>query len=199
MKADLIAERLAHGYAKAADILGANGSQYRPSSGIDPMATLYAQPMLAFDVSAGFSFQRPAGWGNVMEYVLTDNREDTQVGDILACGGRTFFVVAVEALRPPLCVACDRTVQVSNVSGTSGNVVEECPAAILMRARGQGSDSGIPSSTSPGGFVMYLPLLPDVVLQPYMTVTTDLDTAYTIEAAEMSGWGLRCTMALQQV
>ncbi|WP_249211467.1 hypothetical protein [Gluconobacter cerinus] len=134
-----------------------------------------------------------------MEYVLTDCREDTVVGDILTCGGNTFFVAAVDDLRPPLCVACNRIVEISGVSGTQGNIVEECPAAIVLRSKGEGPGSGIPGSAKPGQFVMYLPRLPGIVLQPYMTVATDLDTTYTINAVEMSDWGLRCTMSLQQV
>lgn len=86
-------------------MLGASGEQYRPSGGLLPMETLYAQPMLAFDVDAGFSFARPIGWGIPTEYVLTDRRDDTQVADILVASGRTYFVASVEPLRPP-CVWC---------------------------------------------------------------------------------------------
>ena len=199
MRAEQIASRLCRGYAKAAGILGHSGEQYRPDNPLSPMQNIYAHPMLAFDSSADFTFSRSPNWGGVMEYVLTDCREDTVVGDILTCGGNTFFVAAVDDLRPPLCVACNRTVEISGVSGTQGNVVEECPAAIILRSKGEGSGSGIPGSAKPGQFVMYLPRLPGTVLQPYMTVTTDLDTTYTINAAEMSDWGLRCTMSLQQV
>ncbi len=199
MRAEQIASRLCRGYAKAAGILGHSGEQYRPDNPLSPMQNIYAHPMLAFDSSADFTFSRSPNWGGVMEYVLTDCREDTVVGDILTCGGNTFFVAAVDDLRPPLCVACNRTVEISGVSGTQGNVVEECPAAIILRSKGEGSGSGIPGSAKPGQFVMYLPRLPAIVLQPYMTVTTDLDTTYTINAAEMSDWGLRCTMSLQQV
>ncbi|MBS1042010.1 hypothetical protein JK203_14320 [Gluconobacter cerinus] len=199
MRAEQIASRLCRGYAKTAGILGHSGEQYRPDNPLSPMQNIYAHPMLAFDSSADFTFSRSPSWGGVMEYVLTDCREDTVVGDILTCGGNTFFVAAVDDLRPPLCVACNRTVEVSGVSGTQGNIVEECPAAIVLRSKGEGSGSGIPGSAKPGQFVMYLPQLPGIVLQPYMTVTTDLDTTYTINAAEMSDWGLRCTMSLQQV
>ncbi|WP_252350159.1 hypothetical protein [Gluconobacter cerinus] len=199
MRAEQIASRLCRGYAKAAGILGHSGEQYRPDNPLSPMQNIYAHPMLAFDSSADFTFSRSPNWGGVMEYVLTDCREDTVVGDILTCGGNTFFVAAVDDLRPPLCVACNRSVEVSGVSGTQGNIVEECPAAIVLRSKGEGSGSGIPGSAKPGQFVMYLPRLPGIVLQPYMTVTTDLDTTYTINAAEMSDWGLRCTMSLQQV
>ncbi|MBS0984165.1 hypothetical protein JK220_13555 [Gluconobacter cerinus] len=199
MRAEQIASRLCRGYAKAAGILGHSGEQYRPDNPLSPMQNIYAHPMLAFDSSADFTFSRSPNWGGVMEYVLTDCREDTVVGDILTCGGNTFFVAAVDDLRPPLCVACNRIVEISGVSGTQGNIVEECPAAIVLRSKGEGPGSGIPGSAKPGQFVMYLPRLPGIVLQPYMTVATDLDTTYTINAVEMSDWGLRCTMSLQQV
>ncbi|GBQ89176.1 MULTISPECIES: hypothetical protein [Gluconobacter] len=199
MQQAMIAARLSRGYAKAAQVLGASGEQYRPSGGLTPMDVLYAQPMLAFDVDAGFSFERPIGWGIPTEYVLTDRRDDTQVGDILAASGRTYFVASVEPLRPPLCVVCSRTVSVSGVTGLVQTLVSECPAAIIMRAKGESSGSGVPGATRPGQSVMYLPLLPGVVLTPYMTVTTDLGTTYTVNAVEISGFGIRCTMSFQQV
>ncbi|MFT8522052.1 hypothetical protein [Gluconobacter oxydans] len=199
MQQAMIAARLSRGYAKAAAVLGALGEQYRPSGGLSPMETLHAQPMLAFDVDAGFSFARPIGWGIPTEYVLTDRRDDTQVADILVANGRTYFVASVEPLRPPLCVVCSRTVTVSGVTGTVETLVSDCPAAVIMRAKGESSGSGIPGATRPGQSVMYLPLLPGVVLTPYMTVTTDLGTTYTVNAVEVSGFGIRCTMSLQQV
>ncbi|GLP90811.1 hypothetical protein [Gluconobacter frateurii] len=199
MNLELIASRICKGHAKAAGILGQTGVQYRPVNPLEPMQAVYAHPMLAFDTDDSFSFSRVPGWGKVMEYVLTDRRDDTLVGDILTCAGKTFFVAAVEDLRPPLCVACSRVVQVSGVTGTEGNVIEDCPAAIVLRSKGEGSGSGVPGSVRPGQFIMYLPRLPGVMLQPYMTVTTDLDVTYTVNTAEMSDWGLRCTMSLQQI
>ncbi|GAC87899.1 hypothetical protein [Gluconobacter thailandicus] len=199
MHLELIASRICKGHAKAAGILGQTGVQYRPDNPLEPMQDVYAHPTLAFDADVSFSFSRVPGWGKVMEYVLTDRRDDTLVGDILTCAGKTFFVAVVEDLRPPLCVACSRVVQVSGVIGTEGNVVEDCPAAIVLRSKGEGSGSGVPGSVKPGQFVMYLPLLSGVMLQPYMTVTTDLDVTYTVNTAEISDWGLRCTMSLQQI
>ncbi|GBR68916.1 hypothetical protein [Gluconobacter kanchanaburiensis] len=199
MQQTMIAARLSRGYARAATVLGASGEQYRPSGGVLPMETLHAQPTLAFDVDAEFSFTQPIGWGIPTEYVLTDRRDDTEVGDILVASGRTYFVASVEPLRPPLCVVCSRTVSVSGVTGTVQTLVSECPAGIIMRAKGESSGSGVPGATRPGQSVIYLPLLPGVVLTPYMTVTTDLGTTYTINAVEISEFGIRCTMSLQQV
>lgn len=199
MRLELIASRVCKGHAKAASILGQVGEQYRPVNPLSPMQEAYAHPMLSFDAAPSFSFSRVLSWGNVMEYVLTDRREDTQVGDILTCSGKTFFVASVEDLKPPLCVVCSRVVQVSGVTGTEGNIIEDCPAAIVLKSKGEGSGSGIPGSVRPGQFVMYLPRISAVVLQPYMTVTTDLGTTYTVDTAEMSDWGLRCTMSLQQI
>ncbi|EHH67011.1 hypothetical protein [Gluconobacter morbifer] len=199
MRQGLIASRIARGYAKAASVLGCVGAQYRPASGIDPMKTVYAQPTLAFDSDPEFSLSRQRNWGVVADYVLTDRRDDTLVGDILVCDGKTYFVTAVDVLRPPLCVACSRVVTVSGVTGTQETVVSGAPAAIVLKARGEASGSGVPGAARPGQFLLYLPLLPGVVLQPYMTVTTDLGTTYTVNAVEMSDYGIRYTMSMQQV
>lgn len=186
-------------YAKAAAVLGVSGEQYRPVDALAPMAQQHAQPILSFDVSPGFSFSKPLTWGTATAYVLTDLGSDTAVGDILVCQGRTYFVVSAEPMRPPACILCNHTVTVSGVTGTQGDVVEGCPASILMKAKGESSGSGVPGASRPGQFMLYLPLLPGVVLSPYMTVTTDLGTTYTLNAVEHSGFGVRCTMSMQQV
>ncbi|QDH25818.1 hypothetical protein D5366_03470 [Neokomagataea tanensis] len=187
------------GYAKAAQILGRAGTQYRPVDGFTAVAEPHAFPKLAFDVGASFSGERPPNWGVVTRYMLSDCLDDTVVGDVLVCGAQTFFVAAIDPIAPVLCVACDQMVSVSAVSGSSGVVVSGCPAAIVLRSKGESAQSGVPGSVRPGQFVLYLPCLPGVILRPYMTVTSNTGATYTINSAEKSAWGLRCVMSLQQV
>ncbi|MBR0560339.1 hypothetical protein [Neokomagataea anthophila] len=199
MRSDLLALKLGRGYAKAAQILGRSGVQYRPTDGMSALTVPYASPMLAFDVDPSFSGVKPAGWGVVARYVLSDRLSDTRVGDVLTCGGQNFFVAAVDVSTPALCVACDQIVSVSAVSGGSGMVVSGCPAAIILRSKGESAQSGMPGSARPGQFVLYLPHLPGIMLRPYMTVTSDNGATYTINSAEKSAWGFRCVLSLQQV
>ncbi|GBR44205.1 hypothetical protein [Neokomagataea thailandica] len=199
MRSDLLALKLGRGSAKVAQILGQSGVQYRPVDGMSALTAPYASPMLAFDVDPSFSGVKPAGWGAVARYVLSDRLSDTRVGDVLVCGGQNFFVAAVGMNAPALCIACDQIVSVSAVSGGSGMVVSGCPAAIILRSKGESVQSGVPGAAHPGQFILYLPHLPGVMLHPYMTVMSDNGATYMINSAEKSAWGLRCILSLQQV
>ena len=188
----------AAGFGHAAMHLGMKGTQYRPSDPMAPMASAYAAPIVAFDSQARFGFVAPAGWGVPMRFALMDT-SDVLAGDILVCGADTYFVARVEDFRPPLSVLCNRVVTVSNVSGSVGNILVGCPASIEMKGRGESAQSGMPGSLRPGQFVLLLPPVPEVALQPYMTVTTDLGTSYTVNAVETSSYGFRCVISMQQV
>lgn len=197
MDATTIGQRVSAGFGRAAAHLGVAGVQYRPSDALSPMGAVHATPMMAFD-TPDFGFSKPAVWGVPSRYALLDTG-DVRAGDILTCGTDDYFVARVEALRPPLCILCNRVVSVSGVAGTAGLVVAGCPASIGLKSRGESEGSGMPGSLRPGQFAMFLPLLPGVALLPYMTVTTDLGTSYTMNAVETSDFGFRCTISLQQV
>jgi hypothetical protein len=193
-----IATRVASGWAKAAAILGIAGMQYRPTNALVPMAAVYGRPMMVFDAGPAFSLARPQNWGVPTEYVIL-NTTDVSTGDILVCGSGTYFVARYEAMRPPLCVLCTRTVSVSGVTGTTTTVLSDCPAAILLKSHGDRDDSGMPGSTRPGQFVLYLPSLPGVTIVPYMTVVDDLGNSYSVASAEATSFGFRCMITNQQV
>ncbi|CAI9121033.1 hypothetical protein [Brytella acorum] len=198
MERDALDRLVAVGFGHAALHLGMKGVQYRPTDALAPMASVYAAPVMAFDRQPGFRFLAPGGWGAISRFVLMDV-SDVLTGDILVSGQDTYFVARTDDFRPPLCIQCNRVVTISNVTGTSGNVVASCPAAIEMKGRGEGEKSGMPGSLRPGQFVLLLPSLPGVLLQPYMTVTSDLGTSYTLNAVETSSYGFRCIISMQQV
>lgn len=198
MQLATIQQRVEAGYAAAVARLGSVGTQYRPASALTPLAEVHATPMMAFDSPAAFGFSAPADWGAPMRHALMDST-DVLAGDVLVSGSDTYFVARVESLRPPLCVLCDRVVSVAGAAGSAAQVVAGCPVSIVMRAHGEHMNTGMPGSLRPGEFLMIMPGLPGVVLTPYMVVTTDLGTSYTVVAVEVSPFGLRCTIATQQV
>lgn len=190
--------RVSSGYGKVAQFLGRSGVVYRPMDALAPLAVRYAEVMCVLDRDAGLSMKAPSAWGAPMVYGIT-NCVDIAVGDILSLDEANYFVARAEPLKPALCVSCDSIVTVSGVAGTTTTVVAGCPASIWLKARGESDGSGVPGATRPGQYIMFLPLLPDVMLLPYITVTTDRGAAYTINAVEVSSCGFRCTMSLQQV
>jgi len=193
-----IQQRVASGLGRAAQILGVQGVQYRPSGPMSPLSVIHATPMVAFDVDASFGMVKPLGWGVPTEYALT-NTNDVQVGDVLSASGSVYFVARVEAMRPALCVPCMRVVSITGVTGSPGQVAEGCPAAIWMKSHGDRDGSIMPGSERPGQFMMFLPLLPSMNILSYMSVFDDLGGSYTIVSVENSAFGVRCLMTTQQV
>lgn len=193
-----IRTRVAAGYGAGAARLGVVGDQYRPTDALTPLATVYARPMMAFSDAAALAFRAPARWGLPLRYALMDTM-DVVAGDILVADDDTYFVARVEAMRPAMVVLCDRVVSLTAASGSTTQVVAGCPAAIVMRSQGEREKSGMPGSQRPGSFVLFLPVLPAVTLTPYMVVTTDLGTSYTVVTVEPTSFGYRCLISMQQV
>ncbi|WP_062018243.1 hypothetical protein [Gluconobacter japonicus] len=217
----------ARGYSKAAKRIGAETVQYRPTSLTDPLASPYASFLAAFNNDAGFSFKAPTLWGKPAVFGLFDTM-DVQVGDILVSSGERYFVARFEAFQPPLCILCDRTISLfGNASsgdgttgddsssacplagyqddyGTSGDdgssaVASGWPCSILLKGSGEASGSSIPGAIKAAVYQLLLPVMPGFNPQVYMTATDDLGRSYVIEGVEVSQYGTKCLMRVQQV
>lgn len=215
--------KVARGYAKAAMRLGAETQQYRPSSLTDPMASVYATLMAAFNNSATFTFQQPTPWGRPAVFGLFDT-SDVQAGDILVSGSDTYFVDRFEAFQPAALILCNNTLTISGgLSGSSG-AADSAACALLgyqpgysgmpatsaapltgawpcylgLKGRGKRADSGIPGSISGASYEIFLPLMPGFAPTAYMTASDSRGIGYTIEAVEISPYGYRCDASIQQ-
>lgn len=206
----------ARGFALAAARVGAATVQYRPATATGPCATPHARTMAAFSNDRAFGFAGPALWDVPFVYALMDTT-DVRAGDILTCGGETWFIARAEPFRPPLCVLCNAVVditatmaQAADVAApggyaTSGDVTAQVPFATGWPAMIRpGSGAGVPGPAQPGaihagGFEMFLPAIPGVTIQPAMWARDAGGTRYTIGGARAGPWGTRCQLGQQQV
>jgi len=191
-------ERVDAGFARAARRLGTIGRHYRIFDPLKPLATLTGSPFLCFDADAGFQMRKPRMWARPMVYVLSD-APSLRIGDILQQEERFYFVIEIEAFRPPLCVACNRRISIFGMRGVTQRHVEQCPASVVLTGKGEDSRSGMPGALRSGSYMLSLPALPDFCLVPYMQIIDELGMRYTVDTVELSQNGTRAILSLQQV
>ncbi|WP_086653101.1 hypothetical protein [Acetobacter malorum] len=221
--------KVAKGYAKAAQRLGALTTQYRPAARTAPMTTAHATLMADFASDAAFTFQKPPLWGKPTVYGLLDTT-DVLAGDILAAPMGTYFVARFEPYRPVICILTDRIISFSATAqsgsgitgdgsaGTcslagyqdgyggqtddSGAVTVEAsgwPASILRRGVGSKMDTGLPGALGQAQFDVLCPIIPGFVPKAYMQIEDDLGVSYTVDAAEVSQYGSRLIVSVNQI
>ncbi|WP_336946408.1 hypothetical protein [Asaia sp. HN010] len=191
-------ERVDAGFARAARRLGTIGRHYRILDPLKPLAALMGYPYLCFDADAGFQMRKPRMWARPMVYVLSD-APALRIGDILQQGECVYFVVEIEASRPPLCIACNKRISIFGMRGVTQLHVDQCPASVVLTGKGEGSHSGMPGAMRAGSYRLSLPALPDFCLVPYMQIIDELGMRYTVDSVELSQNGTRAILSLQQV
>lgn len=186
------------GFAKAARRLGSRADHYRILDPLLPLGNKIGTTHICFDAEAGFQMHRPRMWGNPMAYALCDAR-GLCIGDLFRQGKVFHFVSAMEACRPPLCVACSAQISVSGMRGAPRLLVDGCPASLVLAGKGEDRHSGMPGAVRAGSYMMHMPVLPGFCLMPYMQVTDDHAFRYLVESVELSAHGIRALLSLQQV
>ncbi|ASL39319.1 MULTISPECIES: hypothetical protein [Acetobacter] len=221
--------KVAKGYGKAAQRVGALTTQYRPIDLIDPMgAAAYAALFADFASDAVFSFKRPPLWDKPTAFGLFDTT-DVRAGDILVAPMGTYFVARFEPFRPAVCVLTNRTASFTATGqsgsgvtdGSSGDVctlagyqdgyngqssdgsglaeASGWPVSIILKNKGERVSSGLPGNLRSGQFEMLAPIIPGFTPRPYMTVTDDMGTEYTVDAVELSQYGNRLMISVNQI
>lgn len=220
--------KVAKGYGKAAQRVGALTTQYRPTSLTDPMGVAHATLFADFASDAAFSFRKPPLWDKPTVFGLFDTT-DVQAGDILVAPMGTYFVARFEPFRPAVCVLTNRTVSFaatdqSGSGATDGSSSDACnlagyqdgyngqstdgtgsveasgwPVSIILKNKGERVSSGLPGNLRSGQFEMLAPIIPGFTPRPYMTVTDDMGTEYTVDAVEPSQYGNRLMISVNQI
>ena len=219
----------ARGYALAAKRLGAPSRQFRPTTGNNPLdGALYAAVMATFNDDPAFSFKRPIMWDKPLCFGMFDTT-DVFSGDLIVTPDEgTFFITRFEMFRPIEAVLCNAVVDISGTPGSGaldddGNAVTgscdlggaqsdygssstgssvlaaKWPAWIGRPGRGSGAQSGVSGSLPAASFLMRLPLIPNFMPQPYMTVATKAGLRYVISGVSASQYGYECLMNVEQV
>jgi hypothetical protein len=203
--------RIYAAYGKASGKIGQTYDVYRPDFIKAPLNNLVAIVTAAFDSSPQYGFKAPNGYGDALWSALLDGSL-TQVGDYLIGNNQTFFIAAQQSLLPIMVVECNRTVGVNRqhqqsgagVVGYGGDTVagqtvlmNGWPASILMGARSEKSEAGLPDSTKSPSWKILMPHFSGVTLRTNDIITDDLSRRYIISGAELTdlGWRINAIQA----
>jgi len=158
----LVQARISRGLAKAALIVGAAFTQYRPTGTMDPLldGSAIGTVFSAVDASASLALESPVAPGHPFAHLIADTSL-LQSGDYLV-GSDIYFVSRIEPLRPAWCVLCNVTLSIldtaqSTTAGTNsyggvtsaGNTLlaRGWPMSMLGKTRGEQDVTKLPSDT----------------------------------------------------
>ena len=203
MDSATIQARIWRGYAKSAQVLGANYQFYRPA-GTYPGAETVSLPVSlnAEDMKYG----KPNKYGKATWYALVDGTS-VQVGDYFIGPQGTFFIAAMQPLLPILVVECNRTISLSRPQAQSGKGAQPysgmtaadetpyatgVPCSILQGTKGEKSDADLPGDVRSPWWTV---LLPGSVgrIQRGDLIIDDEAQRYMVSSNEQTDLGWRLT------
>ena len=208
MNGALLQARLHAGYAKAAKRVGLPFDLYRPNGPNNPLAPGNLIATLPASFRVDDEYKQAQGYGTSVWLAYVDD-SITQVGDYLVGDKGPFFIAAQRPLLPVMTVNCTRTLTVlrmavpdgfgalgygGNVEGTEIPVLTGWPASVLQGGGGGSNGVGLPSDVSGSVWMVSLPALPGVMIQPSDIVIDDIGRRYIISLSELTDRGWRLTM-----
>ena len=197
---------IAAGLVKAANVLGSSFELFRPVGAAGPLTGApVTSLMAAFDPTVELSVRSP-NFQRSNQALLIGDPTIVEAGDYLV-GTQTWFVSHVEALRPAICILCNRTLSVSipaaasavgansyggSTTATNTVVASGWPASVLTKTHIEIDPTKLPTDTKTSFFEILLPAIPGVVLEFGLILQDDLGQIYIVAAAELSigGWRL---------
>lgn len=201
----IINTKVSLGLAKAASILGANQTLYRPTTAYLPVSgTPFGSIYCAFDVNPSFKLISTAQPSHSYVALLADPSLVMQGDYLIGCD--TYFVARIEPLRPALCVLCNQivdflTTDVMTNAGTNAYggrtddtdaiVAQGWPVSMLARTHAEQDVTKLPSDTRAAYFDVLAPPIPSVVLSFGIRLQDSAGQEYEIVSAELSLFGWR--------
>lgn len=222
-----IQAQIYQGYGRAAAALGVPHTQCRPTDpqlGLQPWNALTQSLMAIFDTDPKFSFRAPSTYAKPLWFGLFD-ATTVMVGDYLissvlnpvnpwdpdgeAIKAPTYFVASLEALHPPLCVACNAVVSIFRPSAGeprrefyAGNETSEglrmlagFPVSILQGTKGEKGTDSLPGDARAPWVSILMPRPTSIVLAEYDLLIDDKNRRYTLSGVELTDLGYRLTAA----
>lgn len=199
---------------KWASKLGSTYTQYRPTSGINPVSGQYQVAAISalFDASISLAFNAPSKFGNALFAAIVDPNL-VQPLDILVGDEGTFFIASTEPLKPIFCVQCNRVgtfyrpTPLPASPGTSarpfyGGDITSARTVLLsgMPMSEQQGTKGermaaeqLPGDSRMQWSQLLLPAYPGVTLRQADRMTDDIGRNFVISAVELTDLGWRIT------
>jgi hypothetical protein len=202
-------------YAQIAKMFGGKYQHYRPAGADSPLNHKIGSIQAAFDTVPALTFKAPAKNPGFPYYGAMDARL-LKPSDYLVGPMGTFFVAAIEPLKPVLTWRCTRTINIleagqsaqSNaaprvggysepLAATNVTILTGWPANIVKDTRGELDQTKLPSDTRSGYFKIMLPPLPIEPIQG-MYVTDDSGSTYIVSSAQKSWMGWELLVMIEQ-
>ena len=218
----LIDQKVAKGYAKAAQRTGSATTVYRATGPMAPMAgaPISTTLMAAFAKETSLTFLASLPWGTLIFTGMFDPT-GMEVGDILqniattvdgTAPSSTYFIVRRDPFRPPLVVLTTNVADFYDTSqpaewGESGVrppsgpsklrdvlVASGWPIAIGMTARGTVTDAKLPTDTRQAAYKVLCPAIPGINITHGRRIALPDGTLLRVEGAHISpfGWHFEC-------
>lgn len=211
MDAATLQQKIYAGYGKAALRIGPSYNQYRPSSAINPFQGGPLQSLYASFNAEDMTYSRPNKYGKATWFCLVDGTQ-TQVGDYLINGEKTYFIAAQQDTLPILAVECNRTINIfrpqqqtqpgvnpygGTIDANQTELLSGWPASILQGTKGEKDGAVLPGDVRLPWWAILLPAYPGVTLLTADIITDDINRRYIISSAELTdlGWRLTCMQA----
>ena len=195
--------------------LGSIYTQYRPTSGINPVSAQnqLGTVMALFDASISLGFNAPSKYANPT-FAAIVNPTTIQPLDFLVGQEGTFFVASTEPLKPILCVQCNRVASFyrpnphaaspgfysGDNTGDRIQLLTGVPISELQGTKGErAAAEQLPGDSRMQWSELLLPAFPGVVLRQADRMTDDLKRNFILSAIELTDLGWRITAELTDV
>ena len=206
-----IQARIGYGLAKAAGIVGASFSQYRPNGALDPLvigSSISTLPC-AMDHSPSLTLLAPTPPGHPFALLLADPAQ-MQPGDYLV-GSDTYFVSRIEPLQPAWCVLCNMTMNILDTaqtttagtnayggvtSATNTMLARGWPMSVLAKTRGEQDVTKLPSDTRSAFYEVLSPSIPGVPMVVGLCLEDAAAQTYEIMNIELTDYGYKLLVGL---
>ena len=201
-----IQSHIARGLAKAASIVGANFTQYRATSSMNPLSSsnVIATLPCAMGFDSGLTLTSATPPDHPFTHLIADPGQ-LQPGDYLV-GSETYFVSRVEVLRPAWCVLCNMTFNIldtaqATAAGTNSYggmtsasntlLAQGWPMSILAKTRSEEDVTKLPSDTRSAFFEVLMPTIPGLTLGLGLCLQDPNSQIYVIMSSETTIYGCK--------
>lgn len=208
----LVQAKVNYGFGKAAAAVGSTCQWYRPS-GTGPAiggATWLGTIPVLFDTAPDMLMKAPSRYAKDDDWYGAFDATNVCVGDYFTDPKLgTFFVAAIEYLKPSRLVRCNRVITVArpgspapgpayyggDVSADESTLITSWPASIVQGTKGEKGEVNLPGDIRLPWFNIILPLSVPVQIKTADNVTDDqaIPIRYTISSAEQTPLGWRFT------
>ena len=202
---------IGRGLGKAASIVGADFTLYRPTSSMSPLASgnMVSTLRCATDMDSSLRLASATPPGHPFVHLIADPGS-LRSGDYLV-GSETYFVSRVEVLQPAWCVLCNMTFDILDTAQTTAAgtnsyggmtsasntlLASAWPMSILAKTRSEQDVTKLPSDTRSAFFEVLMPSIPGLTLGLGLCLQDPNSQVYVIMSSETTVYGCKLLVGI---